>query len=88
LPCRSFARLSEEKGQQFITRPPLTEVNVRIGYSSAASVRLQVAGGVRLQDVLDHVQTVGGGTHVGLVYMFFGGPRKFVVYAADREVEG
>jgi hypothetical protein len=88
LPCRSFAKLSEEKGQQFITRPPLTEVNARIGYSSAASVRLQVAGGVRLQDVLDHVQTVGGGTHFGLVYMFFGGPRKFVVYAADREVEG
>lgn len=88
LPSRLFAKLRAEKGQQSITRPALTEVNVRIGCNDAASTRLQVNGGIRLQDVLDHVQLVGGGTHIGLVYVSFGGPRELVVYKAGREVKG
>jgi hypothetical protein len=88
LPSRLFTKLSAEKGQLFIKRPPLTEVSVGIGYNGADSTRLQVNGGIRLQDVLDHVQRVGGGTHIELVCVSFGGPREVVVYKAGREVRG
>lgn len=53
----SVAKL-KENGHQFITDPPLTELQVRTRGILDPKVRLQVYGGIRLKDLLEFFQTV------------------------------
>jgi hypothetical protein len=80
----SVAKL-KENGHQFITDPPLTELQVRTGGILVPKVRLQVDGGIRLKDLLEFVQTAHRRGGPNFFHACFGGPKDFSLSKPDEE---
>jgi hypothetical protein len=99
--CRSLLRhlsaissaMLGKNVDQFITDPPITEVNVSIDCGNGAEytdeIPLRVRGGIRLKDVLKRAYQVPDSEVYwnGRVNVLFGGPKEALLPAPDSSEE-